>query len=64
VLRTWDGFVIPKPGADILFAYGAPLFVGPDESIDAASQRLEQQMLALEQFAAERAADRTVGRPL
>ena len=60
-LRSWDRFEIPKPGADVLLAYGAPLVVGPDEPIEEACVRLERAMNDLEQFANDNAGDRSVG---
>ncbi len=63
-LQSWDNFVIPKPGADVLFAYGAPILVAPDATIDEASGRLERALLDLEQFAGRSAADRAVGKPI
>lgn len=62
-LRSWDRFVVPKPFARALFAYGAPFVVGEDEPAAAAATRLETEMLALERFAEEHAGDRGLGKP-
>ncbi|MEN6633913.1 MAG: DUF374 domain-containing protein, partial [Candidatus Polarisedimenticolia bacterium] len=61
-LRSWDRFVVPKPGARALLAYGEPFVVGPDDDIDDAARRLGEEMAALERFAEERAGDLSVGR--
>ena len=63
-LNSWDRFMIPKPGADVLLAYGEPLHVAPDEDLESGAARLEAEMLALEQFAAANAGDRSVGKRL
>lgn len=60
-LDTWDRFVVPKPGARVLFAYGEPMHFARDEAIDAGCRRLEAAMSALERFAGENAADPRVG---
>ncbi len=63
-LRSWDRFVVPKPGARVLLAYGEPLEVGRDEPLADASARLERALLELEAFAEAHAADTAVGVPV
>jgi lysophospholipid acyltransferase (LPLAT)-like uncharacterized protein len=60
-LNSWDRFVIPKPGSDVLMAYGEPLVIERDEPLETACARLESAMVALEAFAEGNAADRAVG---
>lgn len=60
-LRSWDRFVVPKPGARVLFAYGEPVWVTAEETIEAGTARLEAAMQELEQFATTHAGDAAVG---
>ena len=60
-LSTWDRFIVPKPGARVLMAYGDPLAIDRDEPIDAAALRVERALSDLEHFAAEHAGDSTCG---
>jgi lysophospholipid acyltransferase (LPLAT)-like uncharacterized protein len=57
-LRSWDSFVVPKPGSRVAFVHGEPLAIGRDEDPEAARLRLQEALLAVE---AE--AERRVGRP-
>lgn len=63
-LRTWDRFVVPKPGARALLAYGEPMSFSREEPIEDGCRRLESAMRALEDFAERHAADTTIGRPV
>lgn len=56
-LRSWDRFVVPKPGSRVAFVYGEPVAIGRDEEVEAARLRLQQALLATEE-----AAERLVGR--
>lgn len=47
-LSTWDRYQIPKPLARAAWIYGEPLWVGADESQEAACQRVEEAINALE----------------
>ncbi len=60
-LSTWDRFVVPKPGARVLMAYGEPLAIGRDEPVDAAALRVGRALSDLERFAAEHAGDPACG---
>lgn len=62
-LNSWDRFLVPKPFCRAVLAYGEPLAVAPDESIEDASRRLEEAMIALEQRAERLARDPAAGRP-
>ena len=61
-LNSWDRFVVPKPGARALLAYGEPFSVGPDDDLEDAARRLGEEMAALERFAEDHAGDLSVGR--
>jgi len=63
-LFTWDRFIVPKPGARVLMAYGSPVLVGDDEPLDDACARLERVLSSLERFAEANASDASVGRRL
>ncbi len=39
-LNSWDSYMIPKPFSRARWIYGEPFYVGPDEEIEAAQQRL------------------------
>jgi lysophospholipid acyltransferase (LPLAT)-like uncharacterized protein len=58
LMRSWDSYMIPKPFARAVWIYGAPIFVAPDENLDAACRRVEEALKAL-----EREAEETVGVP-
>jgi hypothetical protein len=60
-LRSWDRFVVPKPGARVLMAYGDPLRFPRDEPIEDGCERLGTAMSRLERFAIENAGRRDVG---
>jgi lysophospholipid acyltransferase (LPLAT)-like uncharacterized protein len=60
-LHSWDRFVIPKPGARVLMAYGEPIRVSPEENVEQAALRLEREMTELEGFAERYAGDLSVG---
>jgi lysophospholipid acyltransferase (LPLAT)-like uncharacterized protein len=50
-LKSWDRFTIPKPGARIVFVYGAPFSIersSSSEDLAAASDRLKALMLESE----------------
>ncbi len=53
-LKTWDGFLIPKPFAQITVAYGEPSLVGASSPREAADHapRLEALMESVERDAA------------
>lgn len=61
-LPSWDRFLVPRPGARALMAYGPALWVARDEPLPAAAARLERAMHDLERFADERVGDRALGR--
>jgi lysophospholipid acyltransferase (LPLAT)-like uncharacterized protein len=53
-LRSWDRFLIPKPRARVVVAYGEPCTVPPDASdadLDRVTEQVRAQMLALEEAA-------------
>lgn len=60
-LDSWDRFLVPKPRARVLIAYGEPTSVPREESIESGTARLERAMVALEEFAAAHAGKRSVG---
>jgi len=62
-LKTWDRFIVPKPGAHVLMAYGEPLRFSKAEDIEAGALRLEAGLNEVERFAAEHASDTNVGVP-
>ncbi len=61
-LNSWDRFLVPRPGARILLAYGGPMTVPREESIESGAARLEREMGELERFAEEHVGDLSVGR--
>jgi len=47
-LKSWDRFLIPKPGARVRIAYGEPFMVGPGEpGIEEARLRAERELAHL-----------------
>jgi lysophospholipid acyltransferase (LPLAT)-like uncharacterized protein len=48
-LHSWDGFVIPKPGAKVTVIYGRPFEIGPGDAGLAAGQ--EEAIARLEEIA-------------
>jgi len=63
-LNTWDRFVIPKPFSRVLMVYGEAIRIAREESVEAGCTRLERALCELEAFAAEHAADLSIGRRL
>ncbi len=59
-LRSWDRFVIPKPGARIAYAFGEPVPVGRDiastsgDGLEETGRRLEAAMAELSEQARRR----------
>lgn len=47
-LNSWDKYLIPKPFARACIHFGDPFFVAPDESLEAAAERLAAVMNELE----------------
>jgi len=51
-LRTWDRFVIPKPGAQVVLVYGEPIHVDRrlqgEEELRRVTERIRSAMLAAE----------------
>jgi lysophospholipid acyltransferase (LPLAT)-like uncharacterized protein len=50
-VSSWDRHQIPKPGADVAIAIGAPIDIAPgadDEAIEAGRQALERAIRRLE----------------
>ncbi|GAB4222705.1 MAG: hypothetical protein Kow0062_21190 [Acidobacteriota bacterium] len=60
-LSTWDRFVVPRPGARVLLAYGEPLTVARDEPVDDACARVGRALDGLTAFAETHAGDPAVG---
>lgn len=47
-LRSWDRFLVPKPGARVRIAYGEPFMVGEGaEGLEAARHRAERELAQL-----------------
>lgn len=49
--KSWDGTQVPKPGATVAIAIGAPIEVAPDpdaETLEAARAQLERALIDLE----------------
>jgi len=63
-LKSWDRFLIPKPGARVLLVCGEPLVVARGDDIEEGAGRLERTMEALGAFADAHAADLSVGKPV
>lgn len=61
-LNSWDRFLVPKPWARVLLAYGEPLVVERGDSVEEGAARLERAMEALAAFADAHAGDLAVGR--
>jgi lysophospholipid acyltransferase (LPLAT)-like uncharacterized protein len=53
-MKSWDNYMIPKPFSRARWIYGDPFYVAPDEPIEAAQQRLTDELNRL-QDEAERA---------
>jgi lysophospholipid acyltransferase (LPLAT)-like uncharacterized protein len=51
LMRSWDRYMIPLPFARAMWIYGDPIFVAPDEDVDAACRRVEAAITALERQA-------------
>lgn len=47
-LKSWDRFQIPKPFARARLIYGDPIFIAPDENLEAASLRVSEAIRALQ----------------
>ena len=62
VLRSWDRFLIPYPGARGVYVWGPPLYVPPDLSKAEAARF--QSLLADRLDGVTATADRLAGRPL
>ena len=52
-LKSWDGFVIPRPFARVTVAYGEPIFINADDARAAteSAERVREAMLAVEERA-------------
>lgn len=61
-LRSWDRFMIPKPGARGLLVYGEPLSIARDEPLESGCLRVERALKEAESFAEAHAGDDLVGR--
>jgi len=49
--KTWDRFTIPKPGAHLVFVYGAPILIGRETSskeMDAVGEKIRAMMIDAE----------------
>jgi lysophospholipid acyltransferase (LPLAT)-like uncharacterized protein len=46
--RSWDRFLIPKPFSRAVWLFGEPIFVTPEEDIEAVCQRVEEAINQLE----------------
>ena len=62
--RSWDRFSIPKPGADLLLAYGSPIWLESSETIEQGVARVQRGLDETSAFAQSHAADRTIGKAL
>ena len=62
-LPSWDRFVVPKPFSRVLFAYGEPVPIPREMSIEEGCERVREALLAVESFAEAHAADPAVGVP-
>jgi lysophospholipid acyltransferase (LPLAT)-like uncharacterized protein len=54
-LRSWDRFVVPKPGSRVVFVHGEPLLAERDADLGATQRRLQEALLAVEAEASRRA---------
>ena len=50
-LRSWDGFIIPKPFARVQIVYDAPLSIPPSAPRETARQRLQGRLQAVSDLA-------------
>ncbi len=48
-VRSWDRLRIPKPFTTVLVMYGAPIYVGPNDDIDTATDLVKSALDELEQ---------------
>jgi hypothetical protein len=48
LLGTWDNFLVPKPFARAHWVYGEPIYIAPDEDLEAACARVGAAMDAVE----------------
>jgi|CXWL01.1.fsa_nt_gi lysophospholipid acyltransferase (LPLAT)-like uncharacterized protein len=55
-LRSWDGFLVPLPGARVDFVYGRAVCIGRDDDLTARGAELEAALLAVQERAATLAA--------
>jgi lysophospholipid acyltransferase (LPLAT)-like uncharacterized protein len=60
---SWDRFLVPWPFARAVWLYGDPIYVGPDDDLDAAVLQVERAINALEAEAERRVAPRKPGEP-
>ena len=51
LIDSWDHFLVPKPFARACWIYGEPLYIAPDEDMEAACLRVTEAMNALEERA-------------
>lgn len=63
-VRSWDRLSVPKPRADLLLAYGPPIWLSADESIEQGVARVQRGMEEISQFAIDHAADRSIGKAI
>jgi len=54
-LRSWDRFLIPKPGARVVVNYQPPIHVGRDDDGEAAAEAIRRGMERAEETANEQA---------
>jgi lysophospholipid acyltransferase (LPLAT)-like uncharacterized protein len=46
--RSWDRFLIPKPFSRVVWLYGGPIFVGPEDDLAETCHRIETEINTLE----------------
>jgi lysophospholipid acyltransferase (LPLAT)-like uncharacterized protein len=51
LMRSWDRYMIPMPFARARWIYGEPIFVGPDDDVEATCRRVEAAIIAVESAA-------------
>jgi lysophospholipid acyltransferase (LPLAT)-like uncharacterized protein len=47
-VRSWDRFLIPKPFSRVVWLYGGPIFVGPEDDVGATCLKVEAAINTLE----------------
>ena len=48
VMKSWDRFQIPLPGARVCWVWGEPIMIAAGDDLDAATRRIQEAITALE----------------